>query len=141
MLTLQDMKTVIESNTTTNLFTLEAVDFAYDKTTYQGFIQIRFNGKDFNLNFDYKDMFSGLELSDDKELLAKLYNADSLGYYLDENGMIRSSRKDDIATNNQNLYISINDQFERLDMPRITPSDMVQISEFLTLLDGYLSNL
>ena len=141
MLTLQDIKTVIESNTTTNLFTLEAVDFGYDKTTYQGFIQIRFNGKDFNLNFDYKDMFSGLDLVDDKELLAKLYKADSLGYYLDENGMIRSSRKDDIATNNQKLYISINDQFERLDMPRITPSDMVQISEFLTLLDGYLSNL
>lgn len=141
MLTLKDMKTVIESATTTNLFTLEAVDFGYDKLSYQGFIQIRFNGKDFNLNFDYKDMFSGLELVDDKELLAKLYKADSLSYYLDENGMIRSSRKGDIATNSQKLYISINDQFERLDMTRITPSDMVQISEFLTLLDGYLSNL
>ena len=140
MLTIQDMKTVIESATTTNIFTLEAVDFGYDKLSKQGFLQVRFNGQDFNLNFDYKDMFSGLELVDDKELLAKLYKADSLSYYLDENGMIRSSRKGAIATNSQKLYISINDQFERLKMTRITPSDMVQISEYLTLLDGYLSN-
>ena len=140
MLTLKDMKTVIESDTTTNIFTLEAVDFGYDKLSKQGFLQVRFNGQDFNLNFDYKDMFSGLELVDDKELLAKLYKADSLSYYLDENGMIRSSRKGAIATNSQKLYISINDQFERLKMTRITPSDMVQISEYLTLLDGYLSN-
>lgn len=140
MLTIQDMKTVIESDTTTNIFTLEAVDFGYDKLSKQGFLQVRFNGQDFNLNFDYKDMFSGLELVDDKELLAKLYKADSLSYYLDENGMIRSSRKGDIATNSQKLYISINNQFERLKMTRITPSDMVQISEYLTLLDGYLSN-
>lgn len=141
MLTIQDMKTVIESATTTNIFTLEAVDFGYDKLSKQGFLQVRFNGQDFNLNFDYKDMFSGLELVDDKELLAKLYKADSLSYYLDENGIIRSSRKGDIATNSQKLYISINDQFERLKMTRITPSDMQQISEYLTLLDGYLSNL
>ena len=140
MLTIQDMKTVIESDTTTNIFTLEAVDFGYDKLSKQGFLQVRFNGEDFNLNFDYKGMDSGLELTDNKELLAKLYKADSLSYYLDENGMIRSSRKGAIATNSQKLYISINNQFERLKMTRITPSDMVQISEYLTLLDGYLSN-
>lgn len=140
MLTLKDMKTVIESDTTTNVFTLEAVDFGYDKLSKQGFLQVRFNGEDFNLNFDYKGMDSGLELTDSKELLAMLYDCNSITYSLDENGMIRSSRKGAIATLEQKRYIAINEAFVRRGMVRITPSDMERISDYLTLLDGYLSN-
>ena len=141
MLNLQDMKTVIESATTINTFTLEAIDFGYDKLSNQGFLQVRFNGQDFNLNFDYKDMFSGIELTEPKELLAMLYQSNSITYTLDENGMIRSSRKGAIATLQQKRYIAINEAFVRRGMDKITPSDIEQISEFLSLLDGYLSNL
>lgn len=141
MLNLQDMKTVINSETTTNVFTLEAVNFEYSKLTKLGCIKINFNGTDLNLSFEYKDIFSGLELVDKKELLAKFYNCDNITYYLDENGIVRSSRKSVIANRKQKLYMSTNKQLEKLNMTKITPSDMDQISEYLTLLDGYLSNL
>lgn len=127
---MKKLSTVLESQTTTNVFELSVVDFAYDTITKEGFIQIRFDDKDLNLDFSF-DGREASALASDKGVLANLFRSDSITVSLDENGMIRSSRKGTVATIEQNRYICINEAFERLNMKSLTPSDMQKVSSFI----------
>lgn len=136
---MKKLSTVLESQTTTNVFELSVIDFAYDKITKEGFIQIRLDNKDLNLDFSYEGNEVAV-LSSDKGALANLFKSDTITTSLDENGMIRSSRKGAVATMEQNRYIRINEAFVRLNMKRITPSDMQQIGSFInTAIETQLS--